>query len=414
MTFKSLKTLYSNKLDYRMNHKYIYHIFVLHEHMKNMIGIHYPREIIPLIIMTSYNPIKISCGFNHTTLISDKAYAWGYNGSGRLGFGDDGGSVKFPKEIILHENIKEIICGGYHTMMLTLSGKIYSSGENQYGQLGLGHNLDTNYPQEITLRNPVLIYCGADHTIVTTHDKQIYGWGSNSHGQLGLGHDSDCHSPQKIDLYDERDIISIKCGCDHTVVLVKSKFNRSNKCYVWGTNTNGALGIGNFHHHKNTPQELNLLNVVLISCGNNYTMALTKNPNKIYAWGRNDYGQLGLGDTTDRNSPTELSLSNLNLKFIAINCGFYHVIALTHVGKLFIWGNNNQGQIGLINCINYCTPQELIFSEPIISISCGVGHNIVITSHNKIFVWGDNFFGQLGIGHDQRNKLSPTELIICQ
>ncbi|HLX53033.1 MAG TPA: hypothetical protein VKR58_03800 [Aquella sp.] len=400
-----------------MNHKYIYHIFVLHEHMKNMIGIHYPREIIPLIIMTSYNPIKISCGFNHTTLISDKAYAWGYNGSGRLGFGDDGGSVKFPKEIILHENIKEIICGGYHTMILTVFNKIYVCGENNFGQLGLDHNNRINHPQEMILngvlpskKDTISISCGMNHTIAMIKNKQLYGWGANTFGELGLGHDNDCYLPQEINLCGERDIISVKCGYYHTVVLVKSKFNRSNKCYAWGMNESGELGLGYVNLYKNTPQELNLLDIVTINCGHGYTMALMQNPNKIYVWGRNDFGQLGLGDTTNRNSPTELSLSNL--KFMAISCGMNHVIALTHTGKLFVWGNNKDGQLGLGNQTNYYTPQELIFPEPIISIFSGGYHNIMISVHNKIFVWGDNNLSQLGLG-DKLDRLSPTEIVVC-
>ncbi len=58
------------------------YICILKEYLKTIIGEHYPIEIIELIIMADYQPIKINCGWYHTTLISDKTYIWGNNDYG--------------------------------------------------------------------------------------------------------------------------------------------------------------------------------------------------------------------------------------------------------------------------------------------------------------------------------------------
>ena len=172
------------------------HICILKEYLKNIIGDHYPIEIIELIIMADYQPIKINCGWFHTTLISTKTHIWGSNNDGRLGLGHSN-NQNSPQELGL-PNVISTSCGGFHTITLTKSGKIYVWGWNNYGQLGLGHNEDQNSPQELGLQNIISINCGAYYTIALTKYGKIYVWGHNDNGQLGLGHNRDQNSPQEL------------------------------------------------------------------------------------------------------------------------------------------------------------------------------------------------------------------------
>src|SRR5579864_3758564 len=94
---------------------YIYYIFVLGEYMMNIFGMNYPKEIIELIIMSVYKPIQISCGLDHTILLSDKIYVWGQNDNGQLGLGHEK-NVTSPTELILPMDIKSISCGWYHNI----------------------------------------------------------------------------------------------------------------------------------------------------------------------------------------------------------------------------------------------------------------------------------------------------------
>ncbi|HLX54622.1 MAG TPA: RCC1 domain-containing protein, partial [Aquella sp.] len=98
---------------------YIYYVLVLKEYMTQIFGNHYPTEIIRLIILSVYEPIKISCGLDYTIFHHDKIYTCGNNINGKLGLGHEN-DVTVPEEILFPEKIKSIHCGAYHSIALTL------------------------------------------------------------------------------------------------------------------------------------------------------------------------------------------------------------------------------------------------------------------------------------------------------
>ena len=84
--------------------------------------------------------------------------------------------------------------------------------------------------------------------------------------------------------------------------------NNSDEVYAWGSNVYRQLGLGNCTMNRyNLPQKLNLRHIKKIICGGNHTIALTHS-NEVYSWGWNYYGQLGLGNNLDQNSPQKLQL----------------------------------------------------------------------------------------------------------
>ena len=103
--------------------------------------------------------------------------------------------------------------------------------------------------------------------------------------------------------------IIISCGVSHTIAITKD-----NKLYSWGYNYNGQLGLGH-NNNVNVPTEIKLANVVSVSCGGDFTIAITKD-NKIYSWGYNDLGRLGLGHNYCVNEPNEINLPNV----ISVSC----------------------------------------------------------------------------------------------
>ena len=141
-----------------------YNIFVLNNYLRDTFGDHVPYEIIKLIIMSTYPKIKISCGYSHTCLLMDEVYVWGDNDEGQLGLGHNqsqNSPQKFaPMQMNRREegtsergklnlsNIKDIICGGRHTIALTDSNEVWVWGYNNEGQLGLGHYQHQNSPQK--------------------------------------------------------------------------------------------------------------------------------------------------------------------------------------------------------------------------------------------------------------------------
>lgn len=85
-----------------------------------------------------------------------------------------------------------------------------------------------------------------------------------------------------------------------------------------------------------------------VSCGLHHTAFVT-GEGEIYTCGNNENGQLGLKDTRSRYTPTVLEeLSQYRFKSVA--CGYYHTLALTEQGEVFVFGRNDRGQLGLVNC----------------------------------------------------------------
>ncbi len=140
---------------------------------------------------------------------------------------------------------------------------------------------------------------------------------------------------------------------------------------------------------------------IKIRCGYDYT-TLIKN-NELYVWGDNEEGQLGLGHNNHINVPTKL-----NFKAHKIVCGGYHTIAITDDG-LYVWGYNNRGQLGLGHYNSVNVPTKLNFDFKINKIVCSSNHTIAITD-DGLYAWGANGSGQLGLGHNNRVNM-PTKLI---
>lgn len=120
-------------------------------------------------------------------------------------------------------------------------------------------------------------------------------------------------------------------------------------------------------------------NVILSSavadaaCGTSHSLAVTSN-GELYAWGRNVYGQLGVGDNTDRSSPTRVGTDS---DWVSVKAGNYHSIAIKENGQIYSWGLNNLNQCGvhtsLITSTGLNTPtNSSLFNSQLASTSYGL------------------------------------------
>ncbi len=114
---------------------------------------------------------------------------------------------------------------------------------NNYGQLGFDHTNNQILPQKLDLDNIQMIACGMRHTIIVNNLNEIYSCGNNQYGQLGRSLDQGEYLLDKVNLnIDSGDSISaVSCGGYHTFVLTKF-----GKIYTWGGNDNGQLGLGHY------------------------------------------------------------------------------------------------------------------------------------------------------------------------
>ena len=147
---------------------------------------------------------------------------------------------------------------------------------------------------------------------------------------------------------------------------------------------------------------------------NNHIFAKNKENNKIYCWGNNDFGQLGLGDNEDRNEPVEFKIEGNLSPIKQIIYGFGHTFAICENKKIYCWGCNYEGQLGLGDNDNKNKPVEFKIEENlslIKQIICGEDYTFAICENNKIYCWGRNYKGQLGL-EDNNNRIEPVEFKI--
>lgn len=257
--------------------------------------------------------------------------------------------------------------------------------------------------KKLDISDAISIKCERDHTIVTTKSNSRYILGKTEYLH-------DVVEPEpSLSL---SNILSIKYSEHHAVALTSNFRLMRNEVYTWGFNYFGSLGLGD-DIDQFSPTKINFsnVNVVSVDCGQYHTMALTTN-DKLYGWGYNNYGQLGLGNNKNQYLPR---LVNLKKTIISVSCMQFHTFALTKKGELYCWGSNIYSQLGLgkqkyEHCIPIITiPQKLVLRESILSVHCGIKHTIAVTSNDKIYVWGSNEKGQLGLG-DKNNRSTPTEL----
>jgi uncharacterized repeat protein (TIGR02543 family) len=133
-------------------------------------------------------------------------------------------------------------------------------------------------------------------------------------------------------------------------------------------------------------------------------------------WGYNNNGRLGNGTTTDSSTPIDIT-SQFNFAsgetIVSVSLGESHSSALTSSGRFYIWGNNNYGQLGNGTTTNSSTPIDitsqfnLTSEEIIVKVSLGTYDSSAITPSGRLFMWGDNSNGQLGNG-TTTNSLTPS------
>ncbi|RVE72058.1 hypothetical protein OJAV_G00057890 [Oryzias javanicus] len=200
--------------------------------------------------------------------------------------------------------------------------------------------------------------------------------------------------PRMLEAFCSIPVSQVTCGSRHTVALTKE-----GQVYSWGENSRGQLGLGKKGSSISSPQHVRSLSsmpLVQVSAGGEQSFALSVS-GSVFGWGRNDCGQLGLGDIRDRNAPT--SVDSLNLKkTVSISCGKDHTAILTKHGTVFTFGSGQFGQLGHNSSRNELRPRLVaeLWGAKIIRIACGRYHTLVLQENNKIYSFGCNDQNQLG------------------
>ncbi|XP_047145857.1 probable E3 ubiquitin-protein ligase HERC4 isoform X1 [Hydra vulgaris] len=338
-------------------------------------------------------------------------YSWGCNAYNQLGFKnlqekDENEPIDntFPTPILVNTSfcIEKIICGWNHTLFLS-GGLVYASGLNYDGELGIS-NENTEVPERITCLATIITgSCGDGFSILLNERGQVYSFGKNHNGQLGQSHEIQVSSVPRV--IGELPIIrQVSCGKQHTLAL-----SADGHVFSWGSNEFGQVGINSKFHKYVSPQlvrDLSNCPIIQICAGGHHSLALTIS-GTIFAWGKNSFGQLGLGDQQDRLFPTKIqSMNGKHVRYIS--CGEEHSVLLTSAGRVYTFGCGSSGQLGHNEFEDQFIPKMVVdlMGTPVTQIACGRKHTLAhVMKGNKLYSFGLNVKGQLGIGSYEKARI---------
>ncbi|OCT91702.1 hypothetical protein XELAEV_18014764mg [Xenopus laevis] len=330
-------------------------------------------------------PAHISCGDEHTVLVTGngKLYVFGSNNWGQLGL-EAGSAISKPTcvKALKSEKVVFASCGRNHTLLYTEQGKLYSSGGNSEGQLGLGDTSGRTSFQEISFFNTQYkikqLSAGSNTSAALTVDGKLFMWGDNSEGQLGLEKEAIYSTPQKIDI--GKPISWISCGYYHSAFVTQD-----GELYTFGEPENGKLGLPSdkLKKHKK-PQRVSGLSgkVKIVSCGGEHTIAVTEK--EVYTFGLGQFGQLGHG-TFIFETQLPKAVDVLTKKTILyVTCGENHTAVITDKGLLYTFGDGRHGKLGLgeENFTNQFVPIlcSNFLKFTVQSVACGGCHMLVFAT----------------------------------
>jgi alpha-tubulin suppressor-like RCC1 family protein len=290
--------------------------------------------------------------------------------------------------------ITAITVGDYHTCAITGSGGLACWGDNSSGQIGNSKMAETLVPTEVQgLASGVAAASGGmHHTCALTSAGGVSCWGQNAGGALGNWTTADSSIP--IDVWGlTSGAAAISAGSAHTCALT---VNGGVKC--WGRNNFGQLGDGTTTD-SSTPVDVSGLasGVAAIGAGGRLSCALTTGDG-VKCWGFNAGGQLGTGTTTHISS-TPVDVPGLASGVAAISAGDDHACALTTAGGVRCWGENDSGQLGNGTTTASRVPVDVTgLTSGVSAIAAGCYHTCALRSGGEVMCWGQNGAGQLGDG----------------
>ena len=336
-------------------------------------------------------------------------------------------------------------------------GNAYAWGRNDYGQLGDGTRDDKHAP--VMVRTPdrkaypdlpadftyVQVSAGTSHSLALGSDGNVYAWGNNGSGRLGDGTTvSYRNAPVRVktpdrktypDLPADFTYVQVSAGASHSLAL-----GSDGNVYAWGYNGDGRLGDGTSSNrytpvrvktpdrktYPDLPKDFTYLQV---SAGYAHSLALGSDGN-AYAWGWNDYGQLGDGTTSSRYTPVRVKTPDRNtypdlpadFTYLQVSAGGDHSLAVGSDGYAWAWGCNYYGNLGNNTASGYgdsnpvpkrvrdpASPTDKSKGLQATQVSAGLHYSLAVGSDGNAWAWGYNQYGQLG-NNSHSNSSVPARV----
>ena len=364
---------------------------------------------------------KPAVGMQHLVVLANRdAAAAGLNSYGQLGNGNFTRNSG-PTPVGLDQTVTEVAAGDYTSLAVKSNGSVWVWGSNQYGAHGDGSSGDSiatpvQVPMPVRISTPsrngkhAIAVGTASYAAIDTQG-QVWTWGVNWNGRLGDGTTVSRYSPARVRKSANPEdylagIVSVAAG-GGTMAAVDA----DGTVWAWGAGANGNLGNGLTddstypvqvvqanRNNASTP----LVGITQVACGSSgFCIALARY-GQVFGWGGNDFSQMGVAPGGALAIATPIGVGPGGIDEIA--AGSTHCIAHSAIdGKVYGWGYNGRGQLGVGAASVAQFPPAAMNSGPddmkdVVDLAaCGNSSVLVRYSDRAIFVTGDNQSGQLSI-----------------
>jgi hypothetical protein len=238
------------------------------------------------------------------------------------------------------------------------------------------------------------------HGIALDDDNGVWTWGWNGFGQLGDG--TTALRSFAAPVAGLEDIVSVEAGEDFSLAL-----RGDGKIWAWGANYGGQLGDGTFLDSA-LPVPIRVLPCfveITVGAASRSTLALSLD-GELWAWGKNEFGQLGNGTTVDAGEPTKV-LGVEDPADFAIGA---HALAVAQDGTVLAWGGNDVGQLGDGSFVGSTVPIQVQDLEDVVAVAVGLGFSLALRNDGTVWAWGANDQGQLGQPGLLPNSTTPLRI----
>ena len=317
--------------------------------------------------------IGVTGGEDHSLALGSDGnlYAWGLNSSGQLGIDNTTNQVIPVKVFDVGASAQKLAPEFFSSSSYAIdaNGTLYVWGNNQYGQLGLGTAMNDSTPVNVPFPSGVTSWAeaagGGYHTLAIGNDGNLYSWGYNIYGELGLGNTTNQSTPQKV---------AFPTGVTGWRVVAAGAFHSlaiGNDGNVYECGYGISIGGSNQTTFQKVGLPSGVLSWTSIAAGSFNCFAIGSDGN-LYGWGYNGYGQLGIGNTTNQSTPQKVAFPTGVTGWTSVVAGggglTTHTLVIGNDGNLYAWGSNNYGQLGIgditsVKQENNQTPTNFVLSQ---------------------------------------------------
>lgn len=343
----------------------------------------------------------VSSGYRHNLAIRDgEVWSWGINTWGQLGNNGKTDSKTAHKVEGLN-NVVSVVASLDNSYALKEDGTVWAWGNSANGALGNGVSVASarSTPLQISgLSNIVAISSKSQHCLALDSDGVLWAWGKNNDCQVGDGNQSSRLKPVKI-MTEVKDIAAMQSA--------SMALKENGTIWTWGNNANGQLADATYKNRVVPAYTVVPAGRYYLAAGSESVMVLD-DTGEIYVWGRNNLGQLGNGNNTEIAMSTLLT-NTPDFKMLIGSRGS-HTLGIDAENRLYAWGYNSNGQLGIGNKIAQSKPVKVDGLTDVIEADGGYSHSLAAKSDGTFWTFGSNANGQLG-NNSTTDSFVPVQVV---